>query len=149
MEARTQPLPGLSAGPMEIETDDALIGIGKLHRVIVWDGQREREKEMLWSLPSRDADVFQIPPLKSVTAIIDRPCLLLANEFDLVKREKGIYAASLTTDEPFFCIAATGARRTACGPRVSRRSPCRPMTISQPTRIAMSRCSGPKTGSTG
>lgn len=54
---------------MEIETDEALIGIGKLHRVIVWDGQREREKEMLWSLPSRDADVFQIPPLKSVTAI--------------------------------------------------------------------------------
>ena len=35
MEARTQPLPGLSAGPMEIETDDALIGIDKLHRVIV------------------------------------------------------------------------------------------------------------------
>ncbi|MDP3783742.1 MAG: hypothetical protein Q8Q79_12590 [Sphingopyxis sp.] len=66
-----------------------------------------------------------------------------------MKREKGIVAASLTTDEPFFCIAGAGARRTACGPRVSRRSPCRPMTISQPTRIAMSRCSGPKTGSTG
>lgn len=134
---------------MEIQTDDALIGIGKLHRVIVWDGQREREKEMLWGLPSRDADVFQIPLLKSETAIIGRPCLLLANEFGQVKREKRIYAASLTTDEPFFCIAAAGARRTACGPRVLRRSPCRPMTISQPTRIAMSRCSGPKTGSTG
>tara|TARA_R110000850_G_scaffold161250_1_gene285819 strand:+ start:405 stop:809 length:405 start_codon:yes stop_codon:yes gene_type:complete len=134
---------------MDMETDDALIGIGKLHRVIVWDGQREREKEMLWDLPSRNADVFQIPLLKSETAIIDRPCPLLANEFGLVKREKRIYAASLTTDEPCFCIAAAGALRTARGTRVSRRSPCRPMTISQPTRIAMSRCSGPKTGSTG
>src|SRR3546814_5843574 len=47
-----------------------------------------------------------IPLLKSETAIIDRPCLLLANEFGLVKRGKTIYAASLISDEPFFCIAA-------------------------------------------
>jgi len=91
---------------MDIETDDALVGIGKLHRVMVWDGQREREKEMLWGLPSRDPEIFQIPLLKSETAIIDRPCLLLANAFGLVKRGKTIYAASLITDEPFFCIAA-------------------------------------------
>ena len=78
---------------MEIETDDALIGIGKLHRVTVWDGQRAR-REAAWGLPSRDADVFQIPLLKSETAIIDWPCLLLANEFGLVKREKRIYTAS-------------------------------------------------------
>ena len=38
---------------MDIETDDALVGIGKPHRVMLWDGQREREKEMLWGLPSR------------------------------------------------------------------------------------------------
>ena len=61
---------------------------------------------MLWGLHSRDADIFQIPLLKSETAIIDRPCLLLANAFGLVKRGKTIYAASLITDEPFFCIAA-------------------------------------------
>src|SRR3546814_3550322 len=80
MEARAQPFPRLRTEFMDIETDDALVGIGKLHRVMVWDGQREREKEMLWGLPSRDADIFQIPLLKSETAIIDRPCLLLANE---------------------------------------------------------------------
>ena len=28
---------------MDIESDDALVGIGKIHRVMVWDGQRERE----------------------------------------------------------------------------------------------------------
>src|SRR3546814_9992290 len=61
---------------------------------------------MLWGLPSRDPEVFQIPLLKSETAIIDRPCLLLANEFGLVKRGKTVYAASLISDEPFFCIAA-------------------------------------------
>src|SRR3546814_6628592 len=69
---------------------------------MVWDDQREREKEMLWGLPSRDPEVFQIPLLKSETAIIDRPCLLLANEFGLVKRGKTVYAASLISDEPFF-----------------------------------------------
>src|SRR3546814_20162455 len=74
MEARAQPFPRLRTEFMDIETDDALVGIGKLHRVMVWDGQREREKEMLWGLPSRDADIFQIPLLKSETAIIDRPC---------------------------------------------------------------------------
>src|SRR3546814_5682109 len=88
MEARAQPFPRLRTEFMDIETDDALVGIGKLHRVMVWNGQRECEKEMLWGLPSRDADIFQIPLLKSETAIIDRPCLLLANEFGLVRSEE-------------------------------------------------------------
>ena len=42
METRGQPLPRLRTDLMDIETDDALVGIGKLHRVMVWDGQRER-----------------------------------------------------------------------------------------------------------
>lgn len=91
---------------MEIENDDALVGIGKTHRVMIWDGNQEREKELHWGLPSRDPDIYQLPLLKSETAIIDRPCLLLANEFGLAKRGKTIYAASLISDEPFFCIAA-------------------------------------------
>lgn len=91
---------------MDAENDDALVGIGKRHRVMVWDGDKEREVELHWGLPSRDPDIFQIPLLKSETAIIDRPCLLLATEFGLVKRGKTVYAASLVTDEPFFCIAA-------------------------------------------
>ena len=91
---------------MNIEIDDALVGIGKRHRVMIWDGKQERERELLWGLPSRDPDVFQIPLLKSETAIIDRPCLLLANEFGLMKRGKTIYAAGFISDEPFFCIAA-------------------------------------------
>lgn len=90
---------------MYIEDDDALTGIGKLHRVMIWDGQQEQEKELHWGLPSRDPEIFQVPLLKSETAIIDRPCLLLANEFGLVRRGKTVYAASLITDEPFFCIA--------------------------------------------
>lgn len=91
---------------MDAEFDPALSGIGKLHRVMIWDGRQEREKEMHWGLPSLDPDIFQIPLLKSETAIIDRPCLLLANEFGLVRQGKTIYSASLITDEPFFCIAA-------------------------------------------
>lgn len=91
---------------MDIESDDALVGIGKTHRVMIWDGQQEREKELHWGLPSRDPDIFQIPLLKSETAIIDRPCLVLANEFGLVKRGRTVYSASLI-GEPFMCIAAT------------------------------------------
>lgn len=90
---------------MDMDNDDALVGIGKRHRVMIWDGQQEQARELHWGLPSRDPDIFQIPLLKSETAIIDRPCLLLANEFGLVKRGKTVYSASLITDEPVFCIA--------------------------------------------
>src|SRR3546814_13785248 len=91
---------------MDIENYDALVGIGKSHRVMIWDGQQEREKELHWGMPSRDPDIFQIPLLKSETAIIDRPCLLLANEFGLLKRGNTVDSSSLT-GEPFLCIAAT------------------------------------------
>lgn len=90
---------------MDIEGDDALTGIGRSHRVMIWDGVREREKELHWGLPSRDPDIFQIPLLKSETAIIDRPCLLLADAFGLVKQGKTIYSASLI-GEPLMGIAA-------------------------------------------
>lgn len=91
---------------MESEGDDALVGIGQRHRVMIWEGEREVERELYWGLPSRDPAIFQIPLLQSETAVIDRPCLLLASEFGLVKRGKTIYAASLIADDPFFCIAA-------------------------------------------
>src|SRR3546814_7359578 len=73
---------------------------------MIWNGEREVERELHWGLPSRDPEIFQIPLLQSETATIDRPCLLLASEFGLVKRGKTIYAASLIGDDPFFCIAA-------------------------------------------
>ena len=91
---------------MDIETDDALIGVGKLHRVMVWDGQRACDREMLWGLPSREPGISRIALLKSETMIVDRPCLLLAAAFGLLKRGTTVHAASLMTDQPFFCIAA-------------------------------------------
>lgn len=91
---------------MECEQDDALIGIGKTHRVMIWDGSQEREKELHWGLPSRDPEIFQLPLLKSETAIVDRPCLLLASSFGLIRRGTTVYEASLASDAPFFCIAA-------------------------------------------
>src|SRR3546814_15407106 len=78
--------------------DDALVGIGKQHRVMIWDGEREVERELHWGMPSRDPDIFQIQLLQSETAGLDRPCLLLASEFGLVKRGKTIYAESLIAD---------------------------------------------------
>src|SRR3546814_7656422 len=99
---------------------------------MIWDGQQEREKELHWGLPSRDPDIFQIPLLKSETAIIDRPCLLLANAFGLVKRGKTVYSASLI-GEPFLCIAATwrpgnrdcDRKSTLCTPVTNAHLVCR------------------------
>src|SRR3546814_15801045 len=92
---------------MESEVDnDALAGIGKQHRVMIWNGEREVERELHWGLPSRDPEIFQIPLLQSETATIERPSLLLASEFGLVKRGKTISAPSLIGDYPCYYIAA-------------------------------------------
>ena len=95
---------------MDNEQDPAIAGIGGQHRIMIWDGGEERQLEALWGLPSRDPDIARIPLLRSETATIDNPCLVLANEFGLLRRGKTLYAASLITDIPFFCIAGVWRR---------------------------------------
>lgn len=66
---------------MEQDFDDTLQGLGKGgHRIMIWDGQEERLIEAHWGLRSRDPEIGQIPLLKSETARIENPCLILANE---------------------------------------------------------------------
>lgn len=43
---------------MDIENDDALVGIGKRHRVMIWDGNQEQERKFHWGLPSRDPEAW-------------------------------------------------------------------------------------------
>ena len=98
---------------MERDFDDVLQGVGKGgHRIMIWDGQEERQIEAHWGLRSRDPEIGQIPLLKSETARIESPCLILANEFGIKRDGKTLYAASLVTDIPFFCIAGVWQRGT-------------------------------------
>lgn len=50
------------------------IALGNLpHRIMVWDGNEERQIEAHWGLKSRDPEIGQIPLLKSETARIEKP----------------------------------------------------------------------------
>lgn len=98
---------------MHRDLDDTLQGIGQAgHRIMIWDGREERKIEAHWGLRSRDPEIGQIPLLKSETARIESPCLILANEFGIKHDGKTLYAASLNTDAPFFCIAGVWERGT-------------------------------------
>ncbi len=98
---------------MDIEFDDTLQGLGRGgHRIMIWDGQEEQQIEAHWGLRSRDPEIGQISLLKSETARIESPCLILANEFGIKRDGKTLYAASFVTDIPFFCIAGVWQRGT-------------------------------------
>src|SRR3546814_5461288 len=72
---------------MDIEFDDTLQGLGRGgHRIMIWDGQEEQQIEAHWDLRSRDPEIGQISLLKSETARIENPCLIMANEFG-IKRD--------------------------------------------------------------
>lgn len=87
-----------------IDFDPALDGPGRSHMVM--HAGVEDPVQMYWGLPSNNPDVAQIPLLQSEKATIDRPCLIIANEFGMKPDSgKGRYLARLITDEPFFCIA--------------------------------------------
>src|SRR3546814_7526763 len=91
---------------MDIEFDDTLQGLGRGgHRIMIWDGQEEQQIEAHWGLRSRDPEIGQISLLKSETARIENPCLIMANEFGIKRDGKTLYAARFVTDIPFFCIA--------------------------------------------
>lgn len=98
---------------MEQDFDDALQGQGKGgHRIMIWDGREERQIEAHWGLRSRNSEIGEIPLLKSETARIECPCLILANEFGIKRDGKTLYAASFISDAPFFCIAGVWQRGT-------------------------------------
>lgn len=98
---------------MDRDFDDALRGPGKGgHRIMIWDGREERQIEAHWGLRSCDPAIGQIPLLKSETAHIESPCLIIANAFGIKRDGKTLYAASLITDVPFFCIAGVWQRGT-------------------------------------
>ena len=122
METRDPPLSLLGELAIDADFDEALQGLGRGgHRIMIWDGDDTRQIEGHWGLKSRDPDVGQIPLLKSETARIENPCLILANEFGIKRDGKTLYAASLVTDVPFFASQASGNAATATGRTALRR----------------------------
>src|SRR3546814_16013386 len=66
---------------------------------------RDGPVELHWGMQSSNREAAQIGLLRSETARIERPCLIIANEFGLVNGPREKYRASLITTEQFFCIA--------------------------------------------
>lgn len=78
-------------------------GVGSKQMVMLPD--RDEPISLHWGIPSNNREVAQIGLLRSETARIERPCLIIANEFGLVNGPREKYRASLITTEKFFCIA--------------------------------------------
>lgn len=88
---------------MDIDFMADASGVGSKHMVMRPD--MDDPVQMHWGLRSNNPEVAQIGLLRSETARIDRPCLIIATEFGLVKGRNEKYRASLITTEKFFCIA--------------------------------------------
>src|SRR3546814_12493048 len=66
METRDASLQDIGAGPMDIEFDDTLQGLGRGgHRIMIWDGQAEQHIEAHRALRSRDIGKGVLYVLKS------------------------------------------------------------------------------------
>src|SRR3546814_13306295 len=78
-------------------------GVGSKQMVMLPD--RDEPVELHWGIPSNNREVAQIGLLRSETARIERPCLIIANEFGLVNGPRAKYRASLITKEKLFSIA--------------------------------------------
>ena len=87
------------------EFDPDLDGPGKRARVMIWQDGDAREAEMMWGFPPVEPGGRLVSLLRSDRWEVDRPCLVIANEFGLRAEGRTKYAASLITNEPFFCLA--------------------------------------------
>jgi putative SOS response-associated peptidase YedK len=84
--------------------DPDLDGPGKLHPVQILRDGEVRSVPMKWGL--RPIQARPVSLLQAERWQITNPCLIPMNEFALKPEDSSLkYAASLITDEPFFCVA--------------------------------------------
>src|SRR3546814_13930439 len=101
MEERLATMALLGGRDMDIDFMADAEGVGSKQMVMLPD--RDEPVELHWGIPSNNREVAQIGLLRSETARIERPCLIIANEFGLVNGPREKYRASLITTENFFC----------------------------------------------
>jgi putative SOS response-associated peptidase YedK len=74
---------------------------------------------MKWGL--RPIQARPVSLLQAERWQITNPCLIPMNEFALKPEDSSLkYAASLITDEPFFCVAGMGCRLFRADDRLQR-----------------------------
>ncbi|MFD1610842.1 SOS response-associated peptidase family protein [Sphingomonas tabacisoli] len=92
---------------LDHDFDPHLDGPGKISRVMIWRDGEAREVELTWGFAPVKPGGRPLCLLRAEHWPVDNPCLVLANEFGLKQDGEIKYAASLITDEPFFCLAGT------------------------------------------
>lgn len=101
---------------MMYDLDPDLDGPGKNARVMIWRDGDARQVEMKWGFEPFEPGGRPVSLLRSERWEIQRPCLMIANEFGLRAEGKTKYRASLITDEPFFCVAGMWRPETRTWP---------------------------------
>jgi putative SOS response-associated peptidase YedK len=91
-------------GAMDTDFDPSLDGPGKVHPIQIWRDGDIREARMTWGL--RPIEARPVSLLQAERWEITNPCLIPMTRFALKPEGSSLkYAASLITDEPFFCAA--------------------------------------------
>src|SRR3546814_16803652 len=98
MEERLATMALLGGRDMDIDFMADAEGVGSKQMVMLPD--RDEPVELHWGIPSNNREVAQIGLLRSETARIERPCLLIAKELGLVNGQRETYHANpLNTDK--------------------------------------------------
>jgi putative SOS response-associated peptidase YedK len=74
-------------------------------RAMIWHDENSALVEMTWGLEPVEPHGRPVSLLRWEGRAIERPCLIIANDFGLKVDGVMKYRAGLVTDAPFFCIA--------------------------------------------
>lgn len=80
-------------------------GPGKTAAIVIWKDGAAAQVNWRWGLKPIEPGGKSISLLRAEGRKIDRPCLIIANDFGVRIDGKLRYRAKLKTDAPFFCIA--------------------------------------------
>lgn len=95
----------MTSGRASQSFDPRIDGPGKTDSIVVWRDGAAVQIDARWGLKPMAETAKPISLLRSEERAIDRPCLVIANDFGLKVDGKIKYRARLATDAPFFCIA--------------------------------------------
>lgn len=90
---------------MDYDIDPFLDGPGKDAEIRIFEDGRDRAATMRWGFEPIEPGSRPVSLIRSEKWMLERPCLVMANEFGLKIENKVKYRAKLVTDKKFFCLA--------------------------------------------
>src|SRR3546814_13293038 len=100
MEERLATMALLGGRDMDIDFMADAEGVGSKQMVMLPD--RDEPVELHWGIPSNNREVAQIGLLRTETARIERPCLIIGHEFGLGKGQSQKCHPTLRTNEQIY-----------------------------------------------